>query len=75
MNQFWHRSNIHGRNPADQKNAPQEATAVSSDKTFYLISRVAERRQIQIERLHTAFTNALRTSLKAEAGPSANLLQ
>jgi|TARA_R110002126_G_C10489521_1_gene503248 hypothetical protein len=64
---FWHRSNIHGETRADQKTRRKEATAVVHDK-FYLFRDVAERRQIQIERLHTAFTNAIAHHEKTEAG-------
>ncbi|WP_136253677.1 tyrosine-type recombinase/integrase [Onishia niordana] len=55
---FWHRSTIHREVRADQKMRRKAATAVVHDR-FYLLRDVAERRCIQVERLYSAFLDAI----------------
>jgi len=55
---FWHRSTIHRDVRTDQRMRRKAATAVVHDR-FYLLRDVAERRCTQVERLHTAFQDAI----------------
>lgn len=55
---FWHRSTIDKEVRAEQRMRRKAATAVVHDR-FYLLRDVAERRCIQVERLHTAFLDAI----------------
>ncbi|SHF59328.1 site-specific integrase [Halomonas sp. M20] len=55
---FWHRSTLHRDVRTDQRMRRKAATAVVHDR-FYLLRDVAERRCIQVERLHTAFQDAM----------------
>ncbi|MGL6252359.1 MAG: tyrosine-type recombinase/integrase [Billgrantia desiderata] len=55
---FWHRSTIHREVRAEQRMRRKAATAVVHDR-FYLLRDIAERRCIQVERLYTAFRDAI----------------